>query len=53
VACIIPGGLNKEQTSENKALVDTKVPGDLWRGLKEAGLLRGDAPTDGNHDGKL
>jgi D-threo-aldose 1-dehydrogenase len=53
VSCIIPGGANAEESQQNKELVDSKLPGDLWRGLKEAGLLRSDAPTPGNTDGKL
>ena len=53
VATIIPGGANLEQTLENKGLVDAAIPGGLWRGLKEAGCVRGDAPTPGNADGRL
>ena len=53
VAAIIPGGANLEQTLENKGLVDAAIPGGLWRGLKEAGCVRGDAPTPGNADGRL
>ena len=53
VAAIIPGGANLEQTLENKGLVDAAIPGGLWRGLKEVGCVRGDAPTPGNADGRL
>jgi hypothetical protein len=44
---------NQAESQMNKDLVDSKIPGDLWRGLKEAGCLRSDAPTPGNTDGKL
>ena len=53
VSCIIPGGANQAESQMNKDLVDSKIPGDLWRGLKEAGCLRSNAPTPGNADGKL
>jgi D-threo-aldose 1-dehydrogenase len=53
VSCIIPGSANARESQQNKELLDSKVPGDLWRSLKEAGLLRSDAPTPGNSDGKL
>ena len=53
MSCIIPGGANQAETEENQSLVDATVPGGLWRSLKEADLLRADAPTPGNADGKL
>lgn len=53
VACIIPGGATQAESAENKVLVDSKIPGELWRHMKEAGLLRGETPTPGNADGKL
>ena len=52
-ASIIPGASNAAEAAMNKGLLDAKIPGGLWRALKEGGLLRGDAPTPLNPDGKL
>jgi D-threo-aldose 1-dehydrogenase len=53
VACIIPGGANRAESAENTALVDFAIPRGLWRHLKEAGMVRGDAPTPGNADANM
>ena len=33
-----------QEAEQNVALLDAKIPMDLWRGFKEAGLLAGDVP---------
>jgi D-threo-aldose 1-dehydrogenase len=53
VATVIPGSANATEVAQNKAYVDMKIPGGLWRSLKEAGVLRADAPTPADPDGKL
>ena len=53
VATVIPGAASAAEVAQNKAYVDMKIPGGLWRGLKEAGVLRADAPTPADPGGKL
>lgn len=45
VASLIPGALEPSHIESNIAAVRQSVPAQLWDELKEAGLLRVDAPT--------
>jgi D-threo-aldose 1-dehydrogenase len=45
VAAVIPGASTAEQASSNAAAMATKVPGDLWKELKQAKLIEQDAPV--------
>jgi D-threo-aldose 1-dehydrogenase len=45
VAAVIPGPVTAEQARSNAAGVRQSIPADLWRELKQEGLLRADAPT--------
>jgi D-threo-aldose 1-dehydrogenase len=45
VASVIPGPVTAEQARSNAAAVRHSIPFDLWRELKQEGLLRADAPT--------
>ena len=53
VSCVIPGGANGSEVSQNKEYVDMKIPDDLWRQMREAGVIRAEAPTPDSADGKL
>lgn len=53
VACVIPGGADAAQVKQNQEFVDTAIPKDLWRRLKEEALIRADAPTPGDTDASL
>ena len=53
VSCVIPGGANGSEVSQNKEYVDMKIPDDLWRQMREAGGIRAEAPTPDSADGKL
>lgn len=45
VVSVIPGGQGREEMDSNLAAAAADVPGELWRSLKDAGLLRDDAPV--------
>jgi D-threo-aldose 1-dehydrogenase len=45
VASMIPGGVTPYEVSRNAALMQVKIPADLWAELKHEGLLRDDAPV--------
>ncbi len=45
VVSVIPGGQRPEEVMANAASLQTEVPPALWADLKDAGLLRADAPT--------
>jgi D-threo-aldose 1-dehydrogenase len=44
VCSVVCGVSSPAEAEQNVALLDTKIPMDLWRGFKEAGLLGGDVP---------
>jgi len=43
---VIPGGQSEAEMRSNLAVVDAVVPDSLWRALKDADLIRRDAPVD-------
>lgn len=45
VAAIIPGALGPAHVQSNVKLLQQPIPSALWADLKQAGLLREDAPT--------
>jgi len=45
VASVIPGPVSPAQVQSNVQAVHHPIPGNLWRDLKAAGLVREDAPT--------
>jgi D-threo-aldose 1-dehydrogenase len=45
VATVCLGARSREQVERNAALFDQPVPQETWRELREAGLLREDAPV--------
>lgn len=45
VVSVVPGGQSPREVEANRALIDAKVPTELWADLKAEGLLRQDAPT--------
>jgi D-threo-aldose 1-dehydrogenase len=45
VASVIPGARSAAEVAANLATFETQVPPALWAELKDAGLLRADAPT--------
>lgn len=45
VMSVIPGGQRPAEVESNRALLDVKIPADLWADLKQEGLMRADAPT--------
>jgi D-threo-aldose 1-dehydrogenase len=45
IASHVPGTRNVQQMEQNIAWVSHPIPQDFWRELKQAGLLREDAPT--------
>lgn len=45
VASVIPGGRSAHEVKANLALFAQPIPAELWRELKDEGLLRRDAPT--------
>jgi D-threo-aldose 1-dehydrogenase len=45
VASVIPGGLAPEHVTQNVAAFRHAIPAAFWEELKQAGLLRADAPT--------
>lgn len=45
IASHVPGTRTVEQMEQNIAWVSHPIPKDFWRELKQAGLLREDAPT--------
>jgi D-threo-aldose 1-dehydrogenase len=45
VASVIPGARSAAEVAANLANFETPVPAALWAELKQAGLLRADAPT--------
>ena len=47
VAAVIPGANSPEQVRANVAAMRHNIPDDLWAEMKEAGLLRANAPTPG------
>ena len=44
VATVIPGARTRAEVEQNVALLQVAIPADLWRELKEEGLMRPDAP---------
>ena len=53
VACVIPGGAYASQVQQNQQFVDTVVPKDLWRCLKEQNIIRSDAPIPNDTDASM
>ena len=53
VVSIIPGSANAEEAAQNKALLDTDLPKNLWRKFKEAGLVRAEAPMPGDSNASM
>lgn len=45
VVTTVPGAQSAEQMKNNAALIEKTIPADLWLALKNAGLMREDAPT--------
>jgi D-threo-aldose 1-dehydrogenase len=45
IATVIPGAVTPAEVRDNAAMLAWSIPEDLWRELKQAGLLRADAPT--------
>lgn len=45
VAAVIPGPRNAAEVTENAALMEVEIPGQLWRDLRGAGLLPAEAPV--------
>ena len=45
VVSVIPGGRSADEVKANLALFSQSIPAELWRDLKDEGLLRQDAPT--------
>jgi len=45
VACVIPGATSPEEVQQNIEHMNATVPLDMWRALKEQGLLDSRAPT--------
>ncbi|OHV12157.1 aldo/keto reductase [Kushneria phosphatilytica] len=45
VASVIPGASRPERISENLALMERVIPGELWETLKSEGLIETSAPT--------
>lgn len=43
---VIPGGQSAAEIEDNLAAYSEDIPPELWRTLKEKGILRSDAPTD-------
>jgi len=44
ITSIIPGMRSPEEVSENLALIAQKIPDDFWRELRDAKLIRAEAP---------
>ena len=45
VVSVIPGGQRQGEPTANARLLGAAIPPDLWRELKDQGLMRPDAPT--------
>jgi D-threo-aldose 1-dehydrogenase len=45
VSSVIPGARSAAEIAANVATFDAPIPPALWAELKQAGLLRADAPT--------
>lgn len=45
VAAVIPGPRTAAEVTENAALMEVEIPGQLWRDLRGAGLLPAEAPV--------
>src|SRR5690606_19966190 len=45
VASVIPGASRPEQVKENMQSFHTDVPAELWRALKDEGLIHPDSPV--------
>lgn len=45
VACVLPGLAGTEQVARTLELYRADIPTDFWRDLRQAGLLRADAPA--------
>jgi D-threo-aldose 1-dehydrogenase len=45
VAAVIPGPRAASEVQQNLALLQHRIPAELWRSLKAEGLVRRDAPT--------
>ncbi len=48
VSCVIPGGRNVREVTDNAELMAQALPEDLWRDLKRQGLVAADAQTPGS-----
>ena len=46
VVSVIPGGQRQGEPAANARLLGAAIPPDLWRELKQEGLMRQDAPTE-------
>lgn len=44
VAAVIPGASRPERIAEDRAALQVPVPVDVWRELRQAGLVHADAP---------
>jgi D-threo-aldose 1-dehydrogenase len=47
VAAIIPGPRNAAEVTQNATMMRVEIPGQLWRDLREAGLIPQGAPVPG------
>src|ERR1700722_1181205 len=45
ISAVVPGAVTPEEILRNVALMNTKIPTDLWSELKQEGLIRSDAPV--------
>ena len=45
VVSVIPGAQSPEEVRRNVEILSADIPAGLWVALKEAGLLRADAPV--------
>lgn len=45
VVSVIPGGQGTDEMASNVAAASASIPSELWSELKEAGIVRQDAPT--------
>jgi len=53
VAAVLPGPRNVQEMEENSELLHYPIPSALWADLREAKLLRPDAPTPTRSTGEL
>ena len=45
VVSVIPGGQSVAEVLQNREVLEMHIPDELWRDLKDEGLIREDAPT--------